>query len=105
MGDGAQDTSPSNAQLEHDVSFVTPKPKVGSNMFKQSMLGRVPLTLTADANPCEGELELQTPLKKLLKSIDIVEKEVMEELYRLKRTPSAKRAEWEKQVRTLMSMR
>ncbi|KAF5765417.1 hypothetical protein HanRHA438_Chr15g0715931 [Helianthus annuus] len=106
MGDGAdQDTSPSDAQLEHDVSFVTPKPKVGSKMFKQSVLGRVSYILTAVANPCEGESELQTPQKKLLNSIDIIEKEVMEELYRLKRTPSAKRAEWEKRVRTLMSMR
>ncbi|KAM0003216.1 hypothetical protein Hdeb2414_s0006g00216281 [Helianthus debilis subsp. tardiflorus] len=39
MGEGADhDTSPSDAQLEHDVSFVTPKPKVGSKMFKQSVL-------------------------------------------------------------------
>ncbi|KAM0005181.1 hypothetical protein Hdeb2414_s0218g00837221 [Helianthus debilis subsp. tardiflorus] len=100
-----QDTSPSDAQLERDLSFVTPKPKVGSKMFKQSVLGRVPLILTAVANQCEAESELQTPQKRLLNSIEIVEKVVMEELYRLKRTPSAKWAEREKRVKTLMSMR
>ncbi|KAJ0037897.1 hypothetical protein Pint_22116 [Pistacia integerrima] len=52
-----------------------------------------------------GELESLTPQKKLLNSIDKVEKVVMEELNKLKRTPSARKAEREKRVRTLMSMR
>lgn len=46
-----------------------------------------------------------TPEKKLLIIIDSVEKVVMEELRKMKRTPSAKKAEREKRVRTLMSMR
>ena len=53
--------------------------------------------------PDEGEFV--TPQKKLLNSIDKVEKVVLEELQRLKRTPSAKKAERERKVRTLMSMR
>ncbi|KAI3742320.1 hypothetical protein L1987_60000 [Smallanthus sonchifolius] len=97
-----QDPSLSDAQLEHQGPFVTPKPKLASKMFKQSTLGMVPLMLAAVANKCEGESELQTPQKKLLNSIEIVEKVVMEELHRLKRTPTAKKAEREKRVRTLM---
>ncbi|KAI3801373.1 hypothetical protein L1987_29478 [Smallanthus sonchifolius] len=100
-----QDPSPSDTQLEHQGSFVTPNPKLASKMCKQSTLGMVPLMLAAVANQCEGESELQTPQKKLLNSIEIIEKVVMEELHRLKRTPTAKKAEREKRVRTLMSMR
>ncbi|KAI3772563.1 hypothetical protein L6452_03752 [Arctium lappa] len=87
----AHDPSPSDAQLEHDISLVTPKP-LASKTCKPSTLGG-------------EETEFLTPQKKLLNSIDIVEKVVMEELQRLKRTPSAKKAEREKRVRTLMSMR
>ncbi|XP_050382839.1 protein POLYCHOME-like [Argentina anserina] len=53
--------------------------------------------------PDEGDFV--TPQKKLLNSIDKVEKVVLDELQRLKRTPSAKKAERERKVRTLMSMR
>ncbi|KAJ0042305.1 hypothetical protein Pint_18638 [Pistacia integerrima] len=49
-----------------------------------------------------GELESLTPQKKLLNSIV---KSIMEELGKLKRTPSARKAEREKRVGTLMSMR
>lgn len=53
----------------------------------------------------DGESELLTPQKKLLHSIDIIEREVKQELMKLKRTPTAKKAEHQKRVRTLMSMR
>jgi len=53
----------------------------------------------------EGESETLTPQKKLLNNIDQVQEAVLEELKKLKRTPSAKKAEREKRVRTLMSMR
>ncbi|CAI8614048.1 unnamed protein product [Vicia faba] len=53
----------------------------------------------------DSDSEFLTPEKKLLKSIDQVEMEVKQELMKLKRTPSAKKAEREKRVRTLMSMR
>ncbi|KAJ9548214.1 hypothetical protein OSB04_020757 [Centaurea solstitialis] len=101
----ANDPSPSDAQLEHDASLVTPKPKLALKACKPSALGKVPKILADIANQGGAESELLTPQKKLLNSIDIVEKVVMEELHRLKRTPSAKKAEREKRVRTLMSMR
>ncbi|KAK2363381.1 protein POLYCHOME [Trifolium repens] len=53
----------------------------------------------------DAESEFLTPEKKLLNSIDTVEKALAQELMKLKRTPSAKKAEREKRVRTLMSMR
>ncbi|KAG2332263.1 hypothetical protein Bca52824_003443 [Brassica carinata] len=52
-----------------------------------------------------GEEEALTPQKNLLNSIDKVEKVMMEEIDKMKSTPSAKRAEREMRVRTLMSMR
>ncbi|KAG5055170.1 hypothetical protein AAZX31_03G124000 [Glycine max] len=55
--------------------------------------------------PEDDESETLTPQKKLLNNIDQVEEAVREELKKLKRTPSAKKAEREKRVRTLMSMR
>ncbi|KAK9055468.1 hypothetical protein SSX86_026551 [Deinandra increscens subsp. villosa] len=96
---------PYDAQLEHDACFVTPKPKLASKTFKRSALGSVPLILTAIVNQCEAKSELQTPQKKLLNSIEIVQKVVMEELHRLQRTPAAKKAKRERIVRNLMSMR
>ncbi|XP_076938703.1 protein POLYCHOME-like isoform X2 [Bidens hawaiensis] len=92
-------------QDEYELSFVTPKAKLGTKPLNQSALGRIPLILSAIANNHEGESESKTPQKRLLDSIEIVEKVVMEELQRLKRTPSAKKAEREKKVRILMSMR
>ncbi|KAK7396276.1 hypothetical protein VNO78_17167 [Psophocarpus tetragonolobus] len=53
----------------------------------------------------EGESDSLTPQKKLLNNIDQIDEAVQEELKKLKRTPSAKKAEREKRVRTLMSMR
>lgn len=46
-----------------------------------------------------------TPEKKLLNSIDMVEKIMMDQIQKLKSTPLAKREEREKRVKTLMSMR
>ncbi|XP_076881673.1 protein GIGAS CELL1-like [Bidens hawaiensis] len=91
------------AQLEDEDSFVTPKPK-SKTVVKPTTLGKVPNILNAIANDVEGGSDL-TPQKKLLDSIHIVEKVVMEELDRLRRTPAARRAEREKKVKTLMSMR
>ncbi|TKY62571.1 POLYCHOME protein [Spatholobus suberectus] len=53
----------------------------------------------------EGESEALTPQRKLLNSIDEVEEVVLEELKKLEKTPSAKKAVREKRMRTLMSMR
>ncbi|XP_022966440.1 protein POLYCHOME [Cucurbita maxima] len=87
--------SVSGGHQEPDVSLVTPKPTVG----------KVTKILRGIANENVEESEMLTPQKKLLNSIDKVEKVVREELQKLRKTPSAKRAEREKRVRTLMSFR
>ncbi|MED6158017.1 negative regulation of ubiquitin-protein transferase [Stylosanthes scabra] len=92
--------SSDNAQL----SEITPKP-AASGVKLRTPRGKFPKILLDIANQTEGEQSELTPQKKLLNSIDSVEKVVKEELQRLKRTPSAKKAEREKRVRTLMSMR
>ncbi|XP_031287164.1 protein POLYCHOME-like [Pistacia vera] len=92
----------SGAQPEHNTTILSP------TMHKklcQPSVGKVPKILLDITNQAGGELESLTPQKKLLNSIDKVERVVMEELNKLKRTPSARKAEREKRVRTLMSMR
>ncbi|GAV63923.1 hypothetical protein CFOL_v3_07441 [Cephalotus follicularis] len=102
------------AQLEHNISMISPNPTSSPKLSPHSVVkvlkvsasvGKVPKILLNITNRASAESELLTPQKKLLNSIDTVEKQVMEELRKLKRTPSAKKAEREKRVRTLMSMR
>ncbi|XP_057505525.1 LOW QUALITY PROTEIN: protein POLYCHOME [Actinidia eriantha] len=97
----------SGAQLEHDFPTITPDHIIGKKPFQLSVgNGKVPKMLLDITNQNAGESsDCLTPQKKLLNSIDTVEKVVMEELKKLKRTPSAKKVEREKRVRTLMSMR
>ncbi|XP_059427922.1 protein POLYCHOME-like [Corylus avellana] len=92
----------SGAQLEHDLSLISPRSAVKP---RTPAVGKVPKILLEVANQNAGGTEFLTPQKKLLNSIDMVEKEVMKELQKLKRTPSAKKVEREKRVRTLMSIR
>ncbi|XP_057496734.1 protein POLYCHOME-like [Actinidia eriantha] len=94
----------SGAQLEHDLSMTSPNPTVGIKPCPPSV-GKVPKILLDITNRNAGEQDFLTPQKKLLNSIDMVEKVVMQELKKLKSTPSAKKAERETRVRTLMSMR
>ncbi|XP_009619294.1 protein POLYCHOME-like isoform X2 [Nicotiana tabacum] len=97
--------STSGAQLEHDNSFMTPHPTIRSRLYPKSV-GKVPkILLDITHQNDSGDLDCLTPQRKLLNSIDKVEKAVMEELHKLKRTPTAKKQEREKRVRTLMSMR
>ncbi|XP_050230530.1 protein POLYCHOME [Mercurialis annua] len=92
------------AHLEHSKIFMSPFPNVE---FKRCPppVGKVQKILFDITNQPSDDSDFLTPQKKLLNSIDTVEKEVMEELRKLKRTASAKRAEREKKVRTLMSLR
>ncbi|XP_059668466.1 protein POLYCHOME-like [Cornus florida] len=92
------------AQLEHNISMMSPSSTIRMKPGSKS-IGKVSKILLDITNQNAGESDILTPQKKLLNSIDTVEKVVMEELNKLKRTPSAKRAEREKRVRTLMSMR
>ncbi|KAJ0100133.1 hypothetical protein Patl1_21204 [Pistacia atlantica] len=87
------------AQLEHNTSVLSPNPTFHKKHIPPKIL------LHIITNQAGGELESLTPQKKLLNSIDKVEKVIMEEMGKLKRTPSARKAEREKRVGTLMSMR
>lgn len=93
---------PSGAQPEHD--FCTPAPTARKKHCPSSIL-KVSKILHDASSQNPGDSESLTPQRKLLNSLDTVEKVVMEELQKLKRTPSAKKAEREKKVRTLLSMR
>lgn len=92
-----------DAPPEHEVPAATPSTIKKRPCPPPSVLKVHKILLEVANQPDEGEF--LTPQKKLLNSIDKVEKVVLEELQRLKRTPSAKKAERERKVRTLMSMR
>ncbi|XVE96047.1 hypothetical protein REPUB_Repub02eG0187500 [Reevesia pubescens] len=92
----------SGAQLEHN--FSTPASTARLKPCPPSVRTVSKILLDVTTKNAE-ESELLTPQKKLLNSIDKVEKAVMEELQKLKRTPSAKKVERQQKVRTLMSMR
>lgn len=92
------------APLQQDIPFASPSTAVRMKGCPPSV-GKVPKILFGITKQTTGESECLTPQKKLLNNIDTVEKAVKEELLKLKRTPSARKAEREKRVRTLMSMR
>ncbi|EEF29988.1 protein POLYCHOME [Ricinus communis] len=92
------------AHLEHSNSMMSPIPSLQVKRCPPTV-GKVSKILLDITNKASDDSEFLTPQKKLLNSIDTVEKEVMEELRKLKRTASAKKAEREKKVRTLMSLR
>ncbi|PIN13203.1 hypothetical protein CDL12_14168 [Handroanthus impetiginosus] len=95
-------------QTVHDpfvsVSDAQRHPTTGIRQSPPTV-GKVPKILVNITDQNEEDSACLTPQKKLLNNIDTVEKVVMEELRMLKRTPSAKKAERGKRVRTLMSMR
>lgn len=96
--------STSVAQLEQDLSMTSPLPTIGIRRCPPT-IGKVPKILLNITNQNNGDPACLTPQKKLLNNIETVEKVVMEELHKLKRTPTAKKEERQKRVRTLMSMR
>ncbi|XP_022742799.1 protein POLYCHOME [Durio zibethinus] len=92
----------SGAQLEHNFSTPASTARLKPCPLSVHNVSKILLNVT---NQNVEESEHLTPPKKLLNSIDTVEKAVMEELQKMKRTPGAKKAERQKKVRTLMSMR
>ncbi|KAK1370505.1 Uv-b-insensitive 4 [Heracleum sosnowskyi] len=92
------------APLEHKFSMISPSPTTRIRHCPPT-IGKVPKILLDITKQSDGPSDFLTPEKKLLNSIEKIEKVVTQELNRLKRTPAAKRAEREKKVRTLMSMR
>uniref|UniRef100_A0A1J3K5S5 Protein GIGAS CELL1 n=1 Tax=Noccaea caerulescens TaxID=107243 RepID=A0A1J3K5S5_NOCCA len=106
--DGQEIESPGPLSGEHNCSMVTPGPAVGLKRScppSTAKVHKLLLDITKEISEEDEEAGFITPEKKLLNSIDIVEKIVMEEMQKLKSTPRAKREEREKRVRTLMSMR
>ncbi|OWM67196.1 protein POLYCHOME [Punica granatum] len=95
-----------HAPLEHEHSLVTPSQSVGKKRCPPSVgnMSKILLKIT-NKSVASDDSEFLTPQKKLLNQIETVEKEVMDELKKLKRTPSARKAERERKVRTLLSMR
>lgn len=93
--------STSGAQLEHSTSTFTPYPTISSRP-RPIAVSKILFDIT---NQNDGESDDLTPQMKLLNSIDTVEEVVTEELRKMKRTPAAKKAERDKKVKTLMSMR
>ncbi|CAA0812716.1 Protein POLYCHOME [Striga hermonthica] len=87
--------STSAVQLENDLSMISPHPTIGLKR-PHPTIGEVPKILLDIATKQKDGDSCKTPQKKLLENIDTVEKVVMEELRKLKRTPSAKKAEKEK---------
>lgn len=82
-------------------------PKIAVGLKLRTPIGsKLPKILVDITNQSDGGgSEFLTPQKKLLNSIDTIEEVVREELEKLKRAPSAKKADRERRVRTLMSMR
>lgn len=93
---------------EPNCVMVTPAPAVGLKLScppSTAKVHKMLLDITKEISEQEEEAGFITPEKKLLNSIDVVEKIVMAEIQKLKSTPLAKRQEREKRVKTLMSMR
>ncbi|XP_060177319.1 protein POLYCHOME-like isoform X2 [Lycium barbarum] len=103
--------STSGAQLDPNDPMLTPGLKTRSrSRYYPKSVGKVPKILLDITNQkpeagSSGASDCLTPGRKLLDSIETVEKDVKEELHKLKRTPSARKQEREKRVKTLMSMR
>ncbi|KAL0848317.1 hypothetical protein Bca101_021564 [Brassica carinata] len=93
---------------EHNCVMVTPAPAVGLKRScppSTAKVHKMLLDITKEISEEDEEAGFITPEKKLLNSIDMVEKIVMAEIQKLQSTPLAKRVEREKRVKTLMSMR
>ncbi|KAH6833501.1 uv-b-insensitive 4 [Perilla frutescens var. hirtella] len=89
---------------EHKTAMVSEGLSFSNRRFPPS-IGKVLKILLNVTHHNKGDTACLTPQKQLLNSIDTIVKVVMEELRKPKRTPSAKKAEREKRVWTLMSMR
>ncbi|OWM63452.1 protein POLYCHOME-like [Punica granatum] len=122
----------SGAPLEHEPSLVTPSPSVDTDKPAASDNGPPTVVnvskilaetadqpVASDNSECSvgsvseltdkpvasDDCESLAPQKKLLNQIETVQKKVMDKLKKLKRTRAAKKAERERKVRILLSMR
>ncbi|KAL0376290.1 UNVERIFIED_CONTAM: protein POLYCHOME [Sesamum calycinum] len=83
--------------------MISPHPTI-LNRRCPPTIGKVPKILLNITHHNDGDSACLTPQKKLLDNIDTVEKVVMEELRKLKRTPSARKAEREKRENVVKSI-
>ncbi|KAK9664969.1 hypothetical protein RND81_14G080900 [Saponaria officinalis] len=87
------DAPSSSSQLENETNIPTPTPTI-------------PVKISDDVKDENANAsEPMTPEKRLLNSIDTVRQIWVEEQERVEKTPAAKKAERDRKVRTLMSMR
>ncbi|MCL7034510.1 hypothetical protein MKW94_017360 [Papaver nudicaule] len=100
LGSNLSDTG---AHLEPEFIMVTPHLKAAAVKAHMTPVQHLPKNLLGTCTADESDF--LTPQKQLLNSIDQVGKAVLEELLKMKRTPTAKKAERQKKVRTLMAMR
>lgn len=81
---------------------------MSSDFALSPTLSKLPIHLLRIAEQrCEGESESHflPPQKKLLNSIDVVEKILLNQLRELEKTPAAIAVENQRKIRILMSMR
>ncbi|KAJ4979958.1 hypothetical protein NE237_010738 [Protea cynaroides] len=100
----AQLHSPLPAPLEHNSNLETPKPE-NEVKPRKSSISRLSKVLQNLDNNIAADSDFITPQKKLLNSIEQVEKVVIEEFRKQESSCSAKKMERQKKVRTLKSMR
>ncbi|XP_021733998.1 protein POLYCHOME-like [Chenopodium quinoa] len=93
-----------NAEPEQEIGSQTPLPTI-SVKPQPSPATKVWQITPRNADNNETGSDFMTPQKRLLHSIEKVREVWLEDRKKLEKTPAAKRAEREKKVRTLMSMR
>lgn len=99
-----QTVAASTAELEQEIGSQTPLPTI-SVKPQPSPATKVWMITPRNIDNNEMSSDFLTPQKRLLNSIEKVREVWLEDRKKLEKTPAAKRAEREKKVRTLMSMR
>ncbi|XP_043693524.1 protein POLYCHOME-like [Telopea speciosissima] len=100
----AQLHTPLPAPLEHNSNLQTPNPEKAVKPCMPSSSHQSMVLQNFDSKNAEGS-DFITPQKKLLDSIEQVEKVVIEEFRKHECSRSARKLERQKKVHTLMSMR
>ncbi|KAI3984335.1 hypothetical protein MKX01_011289 [Papaver californicum] len=90
--------------LEHNLSLTSSDLLTASCKASQPTAVQCPQMISLK-NVALDEINCLTPQKKLLNAIDEVEKIVMKEFQRIRKTPIAKKIKRENKVRKLMAMR
>lgn len=100
----AQAVAASSAEAEQEIGSQTPLPTISVKPLPSPATKEWKITPRISDNN-ELSSDFVTPQKRLLNSIEKVREVWLEDQKKLEKTPAAKRAEREKKVRTLMSMR